>query len=188
VERIKSYEEVVYELLFIGQRVAKMLEKSEEGKQQTLAYQQFAINLTIHSINSGHAKHKIRAIAEKWPMNLENLIGSNHHAHGISTTVGKNENTDKNKEYYYYNSRANDVPKFGFGEKENTDKLKEYYNHDALIPRRQGMSNPPQTVNSSAAARKNVNSSAAVSKSGQLLKLISDSSASTQCEYLILIK
>jgi hypothetical protein len=67
----ESYQKIVYELLIIGLKVAEMFKKSEERKQQALAYQQFAINLTIHSNLIGHTKHDIPAIAQKWPMHLE---------------------------------------------------------------------------------------------------------------------
>jgi hypothetical protein len=77
---LKSHRENVYELLSIGLKVAVMFKTSEEGKQQALAYQQFAINLTIHSILIGipvtidPKTPDIRAIAQKWPVHLENLV------------------------------------------------------------------------------------------------------------------
>jgi hypothetical protein len=77
----KSHQPIAYKLLLIGKKVAEMFKTSEAEKQQALAYQQFAINLTIHSILIGHTTskdgktHDIRAIAEKWPVQLGKLAG-----------------------------------------------------------------------------------------------------------------
>jgi hypothetical protein len=71
----------VFELLQIGQQMAGMFTKSEAWEQQTLAYQQFAINLKIHSIHIGQTVskdgqiHDIRAIAEKWTVDLAKFAG-----------------------------------------------------------------------------------------------------------------
>jgi hypothetical protein len=68
----ESHQEIVYKLLLIGERVAQMFKKSEYAAKQAFAYQQFAINLTIHSIHIGPTKskngkiHDIRKIAQKW--------------------------------------------------------------------------------------------------------------------------
>jgi hypothetical protein len=73
IEEMKN-PAIVFKLLLIGKKVAEMFKTSKAEKQQALAYQQFAINLTIHSIDIGHTKHDIRAIAAKWPVQWEKLI------------------------------------------------------------------------------------------------------------------
>jgi hypothetical protein len=78
----KSHEQIVFELLELAKKVVKMFKdnEAEEVKQQALAYQQFAITLVLHSIDIDHTKlkdgpiHNIRAIAVKWPVQLENLV------------------------------------------------------------------------------------------------------------------
>jgi hypothetical protein len=73
-------DENVYEFLLIGQRMANMFKTSKNWKKQALAYHQFAINLTIYLNLISRTKsidgnaHPLRAIAQKWPANLENLV------------------------------------------------------------------------------------------------------------------
>jgi hypothetical protein len=75
--------EVVYKLLFIGQKMAVVFNKNLEEKMEW-AYQQFALNIVIHSLlvyhqasvnklksaNANEKGEELQGMAELWPIGM----------------------------------------------------------------------------------------------------------------------